>query len=449
MKTKLLCSIALAIATLFSYTTVGAQQVPNLENTTPTVTTSLTVDSIDFGIIVNTTSLTKSFYLQGENLTSDLYVRTNDSYEYSVTPDTLIPINGSIADSIYVTYRPQAAGISEGVVYITGGGLTDNIYIVVSGEATGVTLDAPKVNVATNITKDGFTANWDSVTNANTYELQVWHGNIALVENFDSQTSTGGNDNQWSGNVATGTVSLSGWTLTRVSGGDHCIKLGTSSNRGSATTPALGYSGNYNLKFRAGSWGGDARNIVVTISEGATLSYNGGTAADSIVVPIDSAQFAWRNITINNMNTTSQITFAGIQANRARFFLDSIAVSNDTMIVGSPFSTANTYYTLSNLDSAITYHYRVKASGDNGGYSNWSEQISVTTGGTSTQVITPTLSNIFFDGEIIQNPDNETIILFNIIGEMITIKEGDIHMSSYPNGIYIIKTRDHTLKIVK
>ena len=88
MKTKLLCSIALAIATLFSYTTVGAQQVPNLENTTPTVTTSLTVDSIDFGIIVNTTSLTKSFYLQGENLTSDLYVRTNASYKYSVTPDT-------------------------------------------------------------------------------------------------------------------------------------------------------------------------------------------------------------------------------------------------------------------------------------------------------------------------------------------------------------------------
>ena len=250
--------------------------------TDPWVGTDVGSAGLTFGPIPYTTSETQSFYLEGKNLTGDIYVKCNDSYEFTVTPDTITPVNGAVADTIYVTYLPQAAGMASGTVYITGGGLSEDVYISVNGESTRPSLDTPSAEDATDITHSSFTANWGAVSGASEYELYVWTGTIALTENFNDQRSTGGNDNQWSGSgIANTAMTIEDWTLTRAYAGDHCMKMGTSNALGVATTPILNEIGNFTLKFRAGSWDGDSTHMRLKITGGATLSYDGGTAADS------------------------------------------------------------------------------------------------------------------------------------------------------------------------
>ena len=92
-------------------------------------------------------------------------------------------------------------------------------------------------------------------------------------ETFDKCTGTGGNDNKWSGDIATSTVTTDnkGWTLVKSGGAKQCVKLGSSGNPGSATTPSLSFSGDAKLSFKAAPWGTDALGLTLSITNG-TLS---------------------------------------------------------------------------------------------------------------------------------------------------------------------------------
>ena len=70
-------------------------------------------------------------------------------------------------------------------------------------------------------------------------------------------------------------------------------------------------------------------------------------------------------------------------------------------------------------------------------------------GGTSTKVITPIVNNLFFDGEVINNPDQIEVYLYNALGSLIAVKRSDIDMSGYPHGVYIVKSKSNAFKIVK
>lgn len=143
-------------------------------------------------------------------------------------------------------------------------------------------------------------------------------------ETFDKCNSTGGNDGSWSGSIASGALSdgntdNSGWSFTAGSTAKQCVKLGSGSNKGAATTPALGAAatGTLTLTFRAGSWSGDATTLDLSVSD--------GSISPSSVTLTDGA-FNTFTATITGATASTRITIES-PAKKKRFFLDDVEVT--------------------------------------------------------------------------------------------------------------------------
>ncbi|SEH36820.1 T9SS type A sorting domain-containing protein [Epilithonimonas hominis] len=154
-------------------------------------------------------------------------------------------------------------------------------------------------------------------------------------ENFDTLTGaagyTGGNTGGWSGNIATGTLTgkLAGWTTAAASGGDKCLKLGSGSSMGSATTPEIA-AGPTQLKltFRAGAWDSTNEKTTITVSVASgSATVTGGT--------ITLTKGAFNSYTVNFTDVVGpiKIKFSADVASNNRFFLDDVVVTDVPMAV--------------------------------------------------------------------------------------------------------------------
>ena len=142
-------------------------------------------------------------------------------------------------------------------------------------------------------------------------------------ETFDKCNGKGGNDGQWSGDIASATFASdnTGWTNVNASGAFQCAKYGTSKKLGSAKTPTLNFTGDATLTFRAGAWIDDATTLNISISSG-TLSQATVTLADGA--------FTEYSISITDVTENPTITFSGKQKSKSRFFLDDVVVTQTT-----------------------------------------------------------------------------------------------------------------------
>lgn len=144
---------------------------------------------------------------------------------------------------------------------------------------------------------------------------------VFFYESFDKTSGTGGNDDKWSGNIASSNTQYDniGWNATNDGGGNACVKLGSSKNQGTITTPALGVtSGSATLWFKAGAWDGDLNKITLSASGSAIISPNS----------FDLGNAAWTDCycTISGADETTKITIKASQASKNRFFLDEVYV---------------------------------------------------------------------------------------------------------------------------
>ena len=154
-------------------------------------------------------------------------------------------------------------------------------------------------------------------------------------ETFDNFAGTGGNDNLWSGSAAgtdakTTSADNQGWSFIKGYAADQCVKFGTKSAVGSATTPTLNFKGDATLTFRAGAWSGDKTTLNISISNG-TLS--------QATVTLQNGAFTEYSISITGVTSNPKITFSGKQASKSRFFLDDVTVTVPSFNIAAP-----TYY---------------------------------------------------------------------------------------------------------
>lgn len=165
----------------------------------------------------------------------------------------------------------------------------------------------------------------DGVSGEQIYEV----GNLVFYESFDKNDGTGGNDGQWSGNIATNDIQydVAGWTCENEKGANKCAKFGTSSKKGTATTPALtGLEGDAILTFKAAPWNTEGGKMSITISDGT----------------IETSDFELINNTFTEYfvkisgGATSKITFT---SSEDRFFLDEVKVK--PVLVATPTITPN------------------------------------------------------------------------------------------------------------
>lgn len=165
----------------------------------------------------------------------------------------------------------------------------------------------------------------DGVSGEQIYEV----GNLVFYESFDKNDGTGGNDDKWSGSIASNDIQydVTGWTCQNASGANKCAKFGTSSKKGTATTPALtDLEGDAILTFKAAPWNTEGGKMSVTISDGT----------------IETSEFELINNTFTEYSVkisggaTSKITFT---SSEDRFFLDEVKVKQ--VAVATPTITPN------------------------------------------------------------------------------------------------------------
>lgn len=149
-----------------------------------------------------------------------------------------------------------------------------------------------------------------------------------FFESFDKMDGKGGTDGSFSGNGAgTGDFTEAkcdnpGWSATKGSAANKCIKVGTGSAQGSATTPTINFETGktYTLSFDAGAWDGKSEQTTLNVSTTA------GTLSESTVT-LTKGKLQTYTLTFTATEKSGTITFQGKQPKNSRFFLDEVKVT--------------------------------------------------------------------------------------------------------------------------
>ncbi len=266
---------------------------------------------------------------------TDTYQTSTDSYVV-VNKDnhitTSLSFNGT--DITLTEGKTDAGADFAGYTATEANNIDGTIKYAASGDAvatvnetTGTVTINPTVYGTTTITAT-FTPADPTQYSGSTATYKITNkANYAFYESFDKCNSTGGNDNKWSGQIATRTPIYDNQSWQKsgtVNGANKCIKIGTSSTISSVTTPSITLTtGAGTLSFKAGAWENDKESINVKISNG-TLSYNG---SETQTISINLANAAWTDFSDIEISATGAftITFEGTGKNN-RFFIDEVII---------------------------------------------------------------------------------------------------------------------------
>lgn len=337
---------------------------------TPTITvTETTIPGMT--AVVGETSDSRTINLGGSNLNSDitLAITGTDAAQFSVSPTNISKGTGTVADQkVTITYTPINGGTHTATLEIAS---IDAVSVTrtLTGTATAPTLDAPVATDETAVGQSGFTANWNAVTGATEYQLNVYtnSGTVStpvFSENFNGFTAgnIGTPDGTDVGTSLNTYTQAAGWTGSKVYQAGGTAKMGTTSALGTITTPPLDLTGtNIALNFSVMGWNGDAPSIVVKLD---------GVSIATPTIVSDQATWTPVSLTITGGTATSKITFEGAKASKGRFLLNDLVISKDlsgkTPIPGSPFTGITTNsYEVAGLDNIHTYYYTVVAKNAN------------------------------------------------------------------------------------
>lgn len=148
-------------------------------------------------------------------------------------------------------------------------------------------------------------------------------GDYLFYESFDKCDGKGGNDNLWSGNMASGTFSPDndGWSIENAYyayGANKCARFGSSkSTAGRVTTPEFEVNGSADFTFEAGAWNYSSPNdadLEISVD-------NGFKIADMSSTTIALKKGEWTTYQFKLVGTGKvKVTFFGSH----RYFLDEV-----------------------------------------------------------------------------------------------------------------------------
>lgn len=255
-------------------------------------------------------------YKSGSNIIKEILPRSAEDIEEVQAEKYAINIASCENGTVTASLEEAAAGVE---VTLT---VTPNSGYQLSTLAVTNASTSEEITVTSN----KFIMPAAAVNVAATFE-EATPSDIIFYESFDTNEGTGGNDDQWSGNIASNTLQFdnTGWDCTSGNGADQCAKFGSSKAQGSATTPALNYAGDATLTFKAGAWNAS--------TEGTTLniSIEGGGSASPTSVSLTKGAWNEFTITLTGLTTTSKIKFVAKNTSNNRFFLDEVTVTKSSI----------------------------------------------------------------------------------------------------------------------
>lgn len=329
-----------------------------------------TLETATGGFYMKNVSLTTNKYLNNSSKTNVSFGSASSVWTFDFTDTDAVLIQNKSNSSRYLGYTtaesymykayatsdmsyPHAIKVYK-LVEETGGGTTPISYTItidediINGSVSASHTSATENTVVTLTATpyDGYEfASWNvtnvstgasiSVTN-NKFSMPAANVNVSAVfqekavrpeneifyESFDTNKGTGGNDNQWSGSIASSDIKQDneGWDFVSAKGAYKCAKFGAGSALGSATTPALGHVGSATLTFKAAAWNGSSENTTLK------LSIVGGGSISSSTVTMKKGEWSEYELTLSDLTADSKVKFAGNTTSNSRFFLDEISV---------------------------------------------------------------------------------------------------------------------------
>ena len=263
-------------------------------------------------------------------------------------------------------------------------------------------LTTPTALPATQVTASGFTAQWQKVEGATSYEVQLTatgsnegsiEESILLDENFkgfnNGKTQDGNQDVANKLDEYTHTTGWTGLKLFTTPGNE--VKMGSSKNAGRLTTPAISPSNDVITVVIVARWFNEKSNkLQIGYSEGDGQAELLGEAT----LEKEDAYFA---VPIEDVSEGCQVVlYSSNRAYVSRVIVLDGTFSDDDLSTlfkapvktigkraqahkgkSQTVTTAATSYTFADLTANATYTYRVRALADGFAASNWSEPIEV------------------------------------------------------------------------
>ncbi|MBM3413448.1 MAG: lamin tail domain-containing protein [Bacteroidetes bacterium] len=433
-------------STDFELLSVSPRNSATAPNSCSTASPSLTIAAYTAfsSTTVGTTSASQAANLSGANLTGapGTITVTSSSTDFEVSSNNSIwGASATIAYSaatlaatpVYVRFKPQAVGARSGNLNFSGGGATTSTAL----SGTGVAITAPVATAGTAVSGTGFTANWNAVTGAAGYYLDVYSQSTGQVTsilagwNFTTaaaiaQTADAGNANNisiqtltpqgftgntisWPGGptVTTGAnpyaVSTNGWD----NGADTKYWIADVNTTGatSITVSSLQGSSNtgpkdFKLQYRVGTSGTwtDVMGGTVSLTT-AVIAGNVSTwgALTDVALPADAANKPLVSVrwlqTSNNSVGGATVASGGTSRISAVYVKGSTTGTVNNYILQNQNVGNVTSYGVTGLTAGATYYYVVRAIA--GGVTSVnSNEIAVTTS-SSTPTITPSTLTAF------------------------------------------------------
>lgn len=365
----------------------GAPQIypVSIVVTTPSITVS--TNSLAFETVENNQTKDLTFRINGANLSENatLAIAGGNADYFTCNPNITPAEDGSIAEeTITVTYQPTATGEHAATLTLTCGDLVKEIAL--TGTCINPMLAIPVAIEATAITDNGFTANWEAVENATSYEVNVWTEEEPAFSVANSSFENG----------------LENWDA------EEGYSLSTDNAHTGSQSLAFDVTKTYDLRQTIEN---------LTPGEEITLSYwyylneassgSGlrfwcywvGNEDHSALQPdtYTNKKGAWTQATITT-TVPEGATALNLEIrvyNGANGYIDDITVTpangnTITPITGSPFAvTGATSKEITGLAAETTYYYNVVAKAEGYTASEASNTISVTT---TAEVAEPTIT---------------------------------------------------------
>ena len=362
----------------------------------------------------------KTFTVQGSILTANISINVQTSpaqhYEISTTSGgpygsslTLTQTGGSVSETtIYVRLK---AGLSAGdynseTITVSSSGATSKT-VTCSGTVSAPVPNAPTATAATGVSYNKFTANWNSVSGATKYYLDVYKKGATATDLIISEYVEGSSSNKY--------IEIYNGTATNIDLSNYKLQLYSNGAGEGSPTQNITLSGTLNsgqCKVYKNSSAALTLPDGVTADNNAAVNFNGDDAvalykiSTSSYVDIfgrigEDPATIWTSGSYTTVDKTlvrkSSVT-SGITTNPSSGFPTlttewDMYDQNDVSHLGShTMDSGNSYvsgyqnrdvgnvtsYEVSGLEADNTYYYVVRAYNDYGTSAN-SNEISVTT----------------------------------------------------------------------
>ncbi len=381
---------------------------------------------IDLGTVSSNllVEATASLTVKGSNIDSDILLTIEgvDASCFSVTPQTLTANEVNNGVTVTLSYYTEAVGTHNATLTLSGGGLSSTCTINLSGE----TVDDFVALEAKEITQNSFVASWTPKASATDYELNVW---------YDDYSSSSPEKEILD---VTFTTQPADWDYSGYTGIDNGrLRLGSGSNAGSATTPALDLSGdNVLITIKAEPYNSDNSVLYVLVDdeEVGQIELNNGVVTTTLPVAAGTAS---SKITLKTVTKKLRVCLHSMQVTSGGGFVA-------TTLPGYPCKVGNvTQYTVTDLTPGVQYNYTVTPYVETVAQTV-SNTIQVTTGSASIDEVENDHILIYTSGNtlyIINAPANAVASWYTIDGRLCgsRLLYAEENEWELPEGIYIVR----------